>query len=116
MLLGADNRKKWSHLDILVMQAYQTVQDEKCSQCGYPRWICQSDDPKLQVRVNEYHCYGKQELEKYDEAHREDGQKGVSTYPEWYHLDGEPLINFRDLYYEQQAREAASEAAEEDQD
>lgn len=116
MLLGKDNRKRWSDLDILIMQAYQIVQDEKCSQCGWPRWICQSDDPKLQVRVKEYHCYAKQELEKHAEGNREKAEKGVSTYPEWYHLDGRPLIEFRAEYLEETTREALDGILHDDQD
>src|SRR5690606_2250989 len=36
MILGADNRKAYSDMDVLLLQAYQTIQNEKCPQHGGP--------------------------------------------------------------------------------
>lgn len=111
MLLGADNRKRWSKLDVLVMQAYQIVEEERCSQCGLPRYLCHSDDPRLQVRIKEDSCYAKQEVDKYEEG-RKEGSKSGSAYPEFYTTDGTPLTDFRALYYKQLSDERAEALGE----
>lgn len=113
MILGADNRKKWSEQDVLIMQAYQIWQSEKCSQHGGPVWLCDNEDSKLQVRVNEVSCYAKQELELAEESRKDDDKKGVVLVPEFYDLGGRDLVEFRDLYRQQKAREHAEEAEEE---
>ncbi|MFT4258047.1 hypothetical protein [Microbacterium sp.] len=114
MILGGDNRKKWSNLDVLVMQAYQIVKDERCSQCGVPRWLCRNSDPRIQVRVKVDECYAKQEIDKFEERRRKDDDKSGIAYPEFYTTDGTPLHEFRRAYYEQLAAERAEDAEEND--
>lgn len=114
MILGEDNRKPWSHLDVLIMQAYQIIEDERCSQCGAPRWLCRNEDPRLQVKIKVDDCYAKQEISKFEDS-RKDKDKGGVAYPEFYTTDGTPLEDFRALYYKQLAEERAEER-DEDQD
>ncbi|WP_217182694.1 hypothetical protein [Streptomyces sp. AC495_CC817] len=109
MILGEDNRKAWSHLDVLAMQAFQIIEDERCGQCGLPRWLCKNDDPRLQVRIKVDSCYAKQELDKFEEE-RKKGDSGGLAYPEFYTKpDNIPLHEFRALYYEQLAAERAED-------
>lgn len=115
MILGADSRKKWSDLDVMVMQAYQIMESERCSQCGGPRWLCDSDDPALRTRIKESQCDAKRELEKAEETRKDGDNKGITLYPEFWTADGRDLVEFRALYREQVAREAA-EDADEDRD
>lgn len=115
MILGEDNRKAWSHLDVLVMQAYQIVKDEQCSQCGLPRWLCRNEDPRLQVKLKDDDCYASQQVKEHDK-NRKEGDEGGSVYPEFYALDSTPLIEFRALYYEQLAQARAEEQDEEEDD
>lgn len=109
MILGSDNRKKWSSLDILLNLAYQTLQAERCGQCGNYRWICQNSDPKLNVRIKDDYCFVKAELEKEDESRKEKA-KGTQLIPEMYHRDDLPLHQLRDSYREQQEEEALENA------
>lgn len=113
MILGEDNRKRWSDLDVLIMQAYQILEDERCGQCGLPRWICHNEDPKLQVRVLEDYCFVRAEIEQRDEDTKEK-PKGTVLYPEMYHRDNLPLHKLRESYYEQRAAEAAQAVEEQD--
>lgn len=109
MILGEDNRKAWSPLDVLVMQAYQIIEDERCGQCGLPRWLCKNADPRLQVRVKIDDCYASQEVKKEEERRSKDDDKSGVAYPEFYAIDGTPLHEFRALYYEQLAADRAEE-------
>ncbi|MDL5351102.1 hypothetical protein [Microbacterium sp. zg-YB36] len=106
MILGADNRKKWSKQDVLVMQAYQMVQDERCTQCGLPRWLCHNKDARLQVRIKEDECWVKPELKAHEESRsKDDNFIGGTAYPEVYDRRGAPLHTFRASYYKQLAEE-----------
>lgn len=114
MILGEDNRKRWSDIDVLIMNAYEAYEAERCSVCGRAIWLCRNDDPRLHVRVMEVHCYAKQELDAYDERHKDKKQPGISTYPEFYTRDDTPLIDFRERYYQRLHDE--SEGTSEEQD
>lgn len=111
MILAEDNRKAWSELDVLIMQAYQIVQDEQCSQCGLPRWLCHNSDPRLQVRVKEDFCYASSEVKEHEKRKKDDDKASVG-YPEFYAMDETPLVEFRQLYYQQLAEERAENEGE----
>lgn len=110
MILGADNRKPWSKMDVLIAQAYQTIQDEKCGQHGGPRWMCDHEDQSLDLKIEEQHCYAKQELQKEEEGRKDKEEPGVVLYPRFYSRAGRDLSTYRTSYYEQKAREAAEDS------
>ena len=110
MILGADNRKRWSSLDVMILQAYQIMEDERCAQHGGPAWLCDHSDPKLQVRIKESSCYAKRELEIAEDARKDKDDKGVVLVPEFYDLDGRPLESFRATYRAEKMREALEDA------
>lgn len=114
MILGEDNRKAWSTLDVLVMQAYQIVLDEQCQQCGLPRWLCRNEDPRLQVKVKFDDCYAANEVKAAEKKHADDDTKPGVAFPEFYTTDGSQLSEYRALYYEQLAAERA-EAEDDDE-
>lgn len=110
MILGEDNRKAWSDLDVLVMQAYQIHEDERCQQCGRPRWLCHNDDRTLMVRVRTDECEATKVLKDHDESTKGD-RAGIISYPEFYDRDDAyaspgSLVKYRQGYYEQLAEEA----------
>lgn len=110
MILGADNRKKWSTLDVLIMQAWEILEAERCSQCGLPKWLCHNDDPLLQVRVKEDKCWVKPEIDEHEKKRADDDDfRGGVAYPEVYSRDEAPLERFRDTYYEALAAEDAEQ-------
>lgn len=113
MILGEDNRKAWSNLDVLVMLAYEGYKSEQCSSCGHPRWLCRNEDPRLQVKINEDDCYAKQQVTQYEESHKDDDSK-KAIYPTFYATDQTPLVEFRQVYREQQAQARAEEEEEDD--
>jgi len=115
MILGADNRKRWSDVDALIMQAYQIIEDERCPQHGGPRWLCGNADPRLQIRIKTDRCEAKVEIDNYEERRKKDDDKAGVAYPEFYirpGVEGMDLVDFRALYYEQ----LAAEQAEDEQD
>lgn len=116
MILGADNRKPWSDLDVLVMQAYQIIEDERCGQCGMPRWLCHNADQRLMVRVKTDRCMARVEMDEFEEKRQEGKKKGEdeegAAYPEFYlrpDAEGMDLVEFRALYYEQLRAEQADD-------
>lgn len=113
MILGEDNRKAWSDMDVLVMLAYEAYKSEQCAQCGHPRWLCRNEDPRLQVKIKQDDCYAKQEITKYEEAHKDDSDR-AAVYPVFYTTDKAPLVEFREIYRAQEAAARAEEAEDDD--
>lgn len=113
MILGEDNRKKWSELDVLIMLAYEGFKREQCPHCGNPRWLCGNDDPRLQVRKKVDACWVDQQVDDWRE-NPQNGEEDVKYIrPEMYSRDDTPLHKFREPYFEkkaQEAREAADDA------
>lgn len=113
MILAADNRKRWSKLDVLIMRAYQRFKNEQCPEHGGPIWLCRHpDDPNLQVRITEKStCYAADEVKAWEERHKDDEMK-KSAVPEFWTRDGRPLHTYRESYYAAKA----TEGSEEDED
>lgn len=109
MILGEDNRKAWSTLDVLVMQAYQILETERCSQCGSYVWLCQNDDPILNVKAKKQTCQATAYMKDYGEKHKDDEANGISARPVFYARDDTPLHKFRDRYYESLAESQSTD-------
>jgi hypothetical protein len=107
MILGSDNRKKWSQMDVLVMRAYQIIEDERCQKCGYPIWICRNEDPRLQARKKVDKCWVDGELSEWRKAAKDD--EAADFRAEVYARDETPLWKFRKPYYD-----SLEKAADED--
>lgn len=60
----------WNDFDYAFIEAYQTIQDEVCAQCGNPVWLCRSDSNVIHAKVKVGECRGTVALEKH-----KDGQK-----------------------------------------
>lgn len=56
MILGKDSRKPWSEMDILLATAHQTLENERCPQCGMYVWMCHTTDPDMQFEITEDLC------------------------------------------------------------
>lgn len=82
------------------------MQDERCSQCGLPRWICHNEDGDVSFKVIEDTCFAKRELEIVDENKSKKNKKykppkGTVARPEPFTFSGRALDGvFRDAYYE----------------
>ena len=66
--MGTDNRKRWSKWDIVLAQAFQILENERCSQCGLPRYICGNDSRDIDFRIEKQVCYATIAREKYEKA------------------------------------------------
>lgn len=100
-ILGTD-RKKWNKWDILVAEAYEIVQREKCGQCGLPRWVCQNDSQDIQFKVHQDSCFAMQKKDDKESLLTKNNKKipaGTVLRPEPYATDGRDLVEFREPYY-----------------
>ena len=108
--MGTDNRKRWSKWDIVLAQAFQILENERCSQCGLPRYICGNDSRDVDFRIEKQVCYATIAREKYEKAEEKKrgkakGQQneappGEAVYPSPYLHSGADLSTLRDPYYE----------------
>ncbi|OJU44476.1 MAG: hypothetical protein BGN98_13915 [Microbacterium sp. 69-7] len=99
MILGEDNRKPYSQMDVLISLAYERYKNETCPEHGGPIWLCRNADPTLQVKVVDTPaCYATQEVRLYEEKHKDDDEK-VSVKAEFYSRIDLPLHKYRDRYY-----------------
>lgn len=113
MLLHEDPGKPWRKHDFLLLEALQLMEQERCGQCGLPRWMCHDETGGVQFSIEEDECVAKREIDK---RHEDDSKKdkkthGISYYPSPFFVDGATWIDARDAYYTRQA-ELAKERAE----
>ena len=60
----------------MLLEAYQILQDETCSQCGNPIWICHNEFADgVGFKVREIKCFAKAELEKHQERQQKKDTK-----------------------------------------
>jgi len=74
LVLGRDSRKTWSRTDIVLAKAYQRFLNELCQQCGLPKYICHTDDNRIQFKLIEDDCASAAKVEKaqYDASKKKD--------------------------------------------
>ena len=56
LILGRDSRKGWTATDIVLAKAYQRFLSELCPQCGLPKYICHTDDERIQFKLGRDEC------------------------------------------------------------
>lgn len=104
ILFDPDPHTGWTRLDYLLQEAYFTMDQEICSICKNPIWLCHSTDNRIEFKVTTRTCYAKADL---DEA--EKSEKGKNLSPGEYliakpigvdNLDGtfDKLPNRREAY------------------
>lgn len=71
MLFHEQPTDPWTRGDFKLIEAYQTLQDETCSDCGNPTWLCHSEDSNLAWSVKTQVCYAAKTLGE----HREEASK-----------------------------------------
>lgn len=57
---------KWSIIDYLLLDAFYTLDAEKCTRCNNPIWLCHSTDNRIEFDVKVRTCYATQTLEEYE--------------------------------------------------
>ena len=63
MIFRTQPTKKWNNWDFALVEAFQTLEDEICKQCGNPVWLCRSNSNKFEFQVKEEICHATRKLE-----------------------------------------------------
>lgn len=87
LILGKDSRKnKITRTDIVFAKAYQRYLAELCPQCGLPKYICHTDDNRIQFTLGREECASAAKAEKaeYERASKKGAkpQFGVRLFGE----------------------------------
>ena len=108
MVYGTSAIGDWDKKDRNLLEAYQILDDERCSECGNPVWICRNPDSNVQFTVKSDVCYGKRAFEEKNtdwsqfknakEKSKARSKLGVIEYPQAFTLDEGPLPTRREYY------------------
>lgn len=111
LLLGKDSQKPWGPWDALLAKAYQRFLNELCQQCGLPKYICHSDDNRIQFKPVNDSCASAavSERKQSDMASGDGKNYGIKVYAEPYLVEsaveeGLELSDFRRPYLFEQAK------------
>lgn len=100
----------------MLLEAYQILKDETCSDCGNPIWICRNEfADNVGFKIKSIKCFAKAELEKHHEkeSKRTNAKKkfGETEYVVAYTYDGSPMPS-RMQYFEAIMKNAMDEIEE----
>ena len=114
MLFQEDPRGEWRKHDFLLLEALQIMEQERCSQCGLPVWMCHDSTGGVIIEVESDECIAKRDVDKEQEraSKKKNAEHGVSYYPNPKFVGGSDWLTVRDAYYrerEQRARELAQD-------
>ena len=105
LILGKDSRKGWNSYDIVFAKAYQRFLNEICQQCGNPKYMCHTDDNRIQFRIARDECAATAVAEREQERISKGNIKnyGVQVYAEPFLTqdaikDGLEFSDFREPY------------------
>jgi hypothetical protein len=86
----------------MLVEALQILEDETCSECGNPIWICRNEEaPNLGFKIKMTRCFAKGELERWQEKQEKKKSKktpGEMPYIVSYTYDDGPMPS-RNSYY-----------------
>lgn len=103
-ILGKDSRKPWGKWDILLAEAYQILQDERCGHCGLPRYICHNTSERIQFRIAEDECVVVEKKNSWMKSWESKKENKDKPAPQLRHeaftVDDSDLSDFRQPYYE----------------
>lgn len=97
--------KRAKRIDLLLAEAEFIVEMERCSQCGNPRYICQSDDADIDFRIFDEECNAMRKKAKYEsqKAKKKGADRdGIVVGVEAYTHSNTDLVDFREPYYMEQ--------------
>lgn len=105
LILRVQPRGKWNDFDFLCSEAYKTVVNERCAQCGLPRWMCHDASGDVGFKLVKDTCFATKEIEtvaeKKEANKKYKAPKGVRIRPEPFRYSKRPLdMDFREAYYE----------------
>jgi hypothetical protein len=113
MILHKQPTKPWNEHDFLLLEAYQILEEERCQQCGLPRYICHNESADLRFRIEEDTCAAMVEKESYEERKRSSNKDykpplGTTLRPVPYMEDGGEFTRLREPYYQAEAERQAA--------
>lgn len=102
MLFHEQPTEPWCEFDFMLVEALQILEDETCSECGNPIWICRNDEASnVGFKIKTTTCYAKAELDKWREREEKSKKKkpyGQSPYVVAYTYDDSDLPTRRSFY------------------
>jgi hypothetical protein len=103
MLFHEQPTDPWTPFDFMLVEAFQILEDETCSECGNPIWVCRnSNASNLGFKIKTTKCFAKAELDKWNEKQQKKKAKlgpGEMPYIVPYTYD-EGLMPTRHSYYQ----------------
>ena len=104
MILHTQPGKKWDEFDFLCLEAHQMVVDERCPQCGYPKWMCHDESGDIGFKPVLDTCFAVREVESHEAdtmgKMSDKKKRGVKVRPEVFTYSGKPLDgDMREAYY-----------------
>ena len=103
MLFHEQPGTKWDAFDFLLVEAMQMLEDETCTECGNPIWVCRNEEASnVGFKIKTTKCFAKAELDKWREAEEKKNKKpkhGEMPYIVAYTYDGSPMPS-RSGYYQ----------------
>ena len=104
MILHTQPGKRWNDHDFLLLEAYQVLEAERCSQCGQLKWICHNDDSDVGFKIHEDVCYAMREIEETDRENSKSKNyvkpAGAVAVPEPFRYSKKPFDwEFREAFY-----------------
>ena len=114
MLFHEQPADEWTRYDYLLLEAYQILQDETCSHCGNPIWICRNEfAANVGFKIKTAVCFAKAELDRHQEAQEKKKSKqkryGEQDYVVAYTYDNSDMPS-RMSYYSALAESLSSES------
>ena len=96
MLFHEQPDLSWTKFDFLLLEAYQILQDETCSMCGNPIWVCRNEfADNVGFKIKSAKCFAKAELDRHQEREEKKKKKnkkhGEQEYVLPYAYDGGEL-------------------------
>lgn len=68
LLCDPDPHGEWEKVDYLLVDAFYIMDQENCSICHNPIWLCHSTDNRIEFKVKTRTCYAKAELEDFEKS------------------------------------------------
>jgi hypothetical protein len=92
----------WNEFDFLLVEAYQMLEDETCTECGNPIWICRNESAtNVGFKIKTTKCFAKAELDKWNEKQEKKKAKlshGEMPYIVPYTYDEGPMPSRKQYY------------------
>jgi hypothetical protein len=102
MLFHEQPSDPWCDFDFMLLEALQILEQETCSECGNPIWVCRNDAAhNVGFKIKVTTCYAKSEMDKWQERQQKNDKKsgpGELPYTIAYTYDDGPMPSRRSYY------------------